>query len=214
MSPAKDFDLYSILAVTHRLPSGALQYRTILAHIVGRDVDQIGGAGMSALTLGPECRAWLLEQHPQLNRIPAPPDFHGDEAAMDAWAAEQAALIGTDHLPVAPLPPGRPRRLGLGDLIDAIPDANKVFVVDPDKLPNVPKGATVTELDFAELTTNARPLVNEYFDIRRQERAKRDGETWFEHPELAERADEIARWFEYYMELFRRDGRRFRDGGR
>ncbi|MGV9361957.1 hypothetical protein [Amycolatopsis sp. NPDC003731] len=213
MSPAKEFDLYSILAVTHRLPAGALQYRTILAHMVERDVDQIAGAGVSALTLAPECRAWLLEQHPQLNQIPAPPDFHDDEAAMDAWAAEQAARIGTDHLPVTPLPPGRPRRLGLAYLIDAIPDANKTFVLDPNKLRTVPTGADVTEVDFNGLTKNARVLANEYFDIRRTERVKRNGEPWFRHDDLAERADEIAKWFEYYMELFRRDARQFRTGG-
>ncbi|MDS0137574.1 MULTISPECIES: hypothetical protein [unclassified Amycolatopsis] len=214
MNHTKEFDLYSILAVTHRLPSTALQYRTILAHMAGRDVSQIGGAGVSALTLAPECRAWLLEQHPQLNQIPTSPDFD-DDADMDAWAAEQAALIGADHLPVTPLPPDRPRRLGLGDLIDAISDANdvnKVFVLDPDKLPRVPKGVTVTEVDFGELTKNARPLVNEYFDLYRREQAKRNGEQWFQHDELADLADEAAKWFEFYMELFRRNARRFRDG--
>lgn len=156
--------------------------------------------------------SWLLEQHPQLNQIPTPPDFRDDEAAMDAWAAEQAARLGVDHLPVSPLPPDRPRRLGLGDLIDAITDASKVIMIDPAELPAVPKGPDVTELDFSELTKNVRPLVNEYFDLHRREQAKRDGEQWFQHDELADIADEAAKWMEFYMELFRRSARRFRTG--
>jgi hypothetical protein len=130
-----EFDLYSILAVTHRLPSNALQFRTILAHITRRELAAMPGAGMSALTIGADCRAWLLKQHPQLREIPLPPDFHDDEAAMDAWAAEQAARLGVDRLPVAPLPEGTPLRTSLGDLLDVIAHArgglDDVAVADP-----------------------------------------------------------------------------------
>ncbi|WP_020657267.1 hypothetical protein [Amycolatopsis benzoatilytica] len=131
----REFDLYSILAVTHRLPSNALPFRTILAHITRRELAAMPGAGVSALTVGAECRAWLLEQHPRLRDIPLPPDFHDDEAAMDAWADEQAARLGVDRLPVAPLPEGTPLRTSLGDLLDVIARArgglDDVAVADP-----------------------------------------------------------------------------------
>ncbi|MEU3765271.1 hypothetical protein AB0E55_09460 [Amycolatopsis keratiniphila] len=128
MSGAKEFDLYSILAVTHGLPANAVQYRQILAHIVGREMP---GAGMAALTVGPACKEWLREQHPQLAQIPTPPDFHGDERAMDAWAAEQAARLGTDRLPVLPLPEHRRPGTGMGDFVNQVANPAKVVIVDP-----------------------------------------------------------------------------------
>lgn len=137
MSNAKSFDLYSILAVTHRLPSTALQYRTILAHIMGIEVEQMTGAGMAALTVAPECARWLLEQHPQLRDIPAPPDFHEDTDAMDAWAAEQVTQLGADRLLVAPLPPERNQHPSLDDVLDVIAEIrgglNAVVIIDPTK---------------------------------------------------------------------------------
>ncbi len=128
MNGAKEFDLYSILAVTHGLPSNALQYRQILAHVVGREMP---GAEMAALTAGPACKEWLREQHPRLNEIPAPPDFHGDERAMDAWAAEQAVRIGADRLPVLPIPVHRGPGTGLGDFLDRVENPAKVVIIDP-----------------------------------------------------------------------------------
>ncbi|MEU4245822.1 hypothetical protein AB0F15_00235 [Amycolatopsis sp. NPDC026612] len=70
----------------------------------------------------------------------------------------------------------------------------------------------MSELDFNSFTTNARPLVNEFFDLHRREQAKRNGEMWFQHEELADMSDEIAKWFEFYMEVFRRNATRFRTG--
>jgi hypothetical protein len=137
MSDTKDFDLYSILAVTHWLPSTALQFRTILAHLIRREVNDMPGAGMSALTIQPTCRDWLLELHPQLHEVPAPPDFHGDESAMDAWAEAQAVRLGVDRFPVEPLPVGEPLRTSLGDLLDVMAeirgDLDDVAIIDLTK---------------------------------------------------------------------------------
>jgi hypothetical protein len=70
----------------------------------------------------------------------------------------------------------------------------------------------VTDLDFSEFTKNARPLMNEFFDLHRREQAKHNGEMWFRHEHLADLADEIAKWMEFYTEVFRRDANRFRTG--
>lgn len=137
MSDKVEFDLYSILAVTHRLPSTARQFRTILAHILGVEIDQVPGAGLAALTVAPDCALWLLEQHPQLRNIPAPPDFDGNEEAMDVWAAKQAEVLGTERLLITPIPPNRSRRDSLGDVLDTIADIrgdlNTIVIVDPTK---------------------------------------------------------------------------------
>lgn len=123
------FDLYSILAVTHGLPSTPQQYRDIVGFLIGLPM---GGAGMTALVYGPACRAWLFEQHPQLRTVPARPDFAEDDTAgMDAWAAEQAKRLGADRLPVQRPPaatPGDP----FTDFINKTPDPWKVYLVDPD----------------------------------------------------------------------------------
>jgi hypothetical protein len=66
--------------------------------------------------------------------------------------------------------------------------------------------------DFDAATKNVRPLMNEFFELHKRERAKRDGEWWFVHPELAHLADEIAKWFEAYMWTYRRTAERFRTG--
>ncbi|WP_037360138.1 hypothetical protein [Amycolatopsis orientalis] len=124
------FDLYSILAVTHGLPSTPQQYREIVGFLVGRPM---GGAGMTAIAYGQQCKAWLFEQHPQLRTVPARPDFaDDDEAAMDAWAAEQAKRLGADRLPVRRIPaeaaPGDPYT----EFVNHAPDPWKVYNVDPD----------------------------------------------------------------------------------
>lgn len=130
MTGAKEFDLYSILAVTHGLPSTPQQYRQIVAHIVGEEVP---GVVVTSMTLGPTCKEWLREQHSELARIPPPPDFHGDDHAMDAWAAEQARRIGTDRLSVLPLPGHRRPGSELSDLLDRIENPAKVVIVNPDQ---------------------------------------------------------------------------------
>ncbi|MFI5605931.1 hypothetical protein [Amycolatopsis sp. NPDC051903] len=124
------FDLYSILAVTHGLPSTPQQYREIVGFLIGRTAPS---AGMTAIAYGQQCKAWLFEQHPQLRTVPARPDFaEDDEAAMDAWAAQQAKRLGADRLPVRRIPdeiaPGDP----LTEFADRTPDPWKVYNVDPD----------------------------------------------------------------------------------
>ncbi|UKD53667.1 hypothetical protein L3Q65_38140 [Amycolatopsis sp. FU40] len=139
MTNAKEFDLYSILAVTHHVPATALQFRTILAHIVGLELDQMPGARISALAYGPECSRWLLEQHPRLRDIPNPPDFHGDEIAMDEWVSAQAEHLGSDclRLPIEPLPPERRPQASLSDILDIIAHVrgslDTVMVCNPGK---------------------------------------------------------------------------------
>lgn len=139
MTGAQEFSLYDILAVTHHVPSTALQFRTILAHIVGLELDQMPGAGLSALAYGPECSRWLFEQHPRLGNIPNPPDFHGDEIAMDEWVSAQAEHLGSGRLrlPVEPLPPERRPQASLSDVIDIIAhvrgNLDTVMVCNPGK---------------------------------------------------------------------------------
>lgn len=73
-------------------------------------------------------------------------------------------------------------------------------------------GVSVSQMNFDEVTKVMRPLVNEYFDLHRREMAKRDGQEWFVHDDLADLAEEIAKWMEYYAAVFRRNAGLFRSG--
>ncbi|MFI6029464.1 hypothetical protein [Amycolatopsis magusensis] len=122
-SEARTFDLYSILAVTHGLPIKGAPYRAILEFLSG-----LALTGPShAHGIAPRCARELREQHPQLDDVPPVPDFHGDEAAMDAWAAEQAKRIGADHLPVRPLPRDEEFPPYIQRLLD-VADPAKVYI--------------------------------------------------------------------------------------
>lgn len=126
---SRQFDLYAILAMTHRLPCSINDHLELQQHILQRPPS----TGMWAQ----ECKDWLLEQHPQLHQVPPIPDFHDDEAAMDKWADQQKALLGTINLLVTPLPPDRRPGATPGDLMTEVlaktPDASKVWSADLDK---------------------------------------------------------------------------------
>lgn len=126
---ARGFDLDTILAITHHLPSAARPYRDILEFISGVDIP----APTHALGVVEPCAQWLFEQHPRLREVPAVPDFRGDEAAMDTWADKQKARLGVTELPVAPLPEQRRRAIPayLQRLLGHV-DPNKVYVDNPD----------------------------------------------------------------------------------
>ncbi|NKE62951.1 hypothetical protein FXN61_42015 [Lentzea sp. PSKA42] len=122
MEPStKNFDLYTVLAVTHRLPSDLGPYVEILSWMVGKTVNQF-----EWISAHPICGEALAEQHPQLRDIPAAPDFDGDERRMDAWADEQKARIGVSSLPVAPLSPDK-REEALS--VDAVAEAISLYKV-------------------------------------------------------------------------------------
>lgn len=127
---ARKFDLYTILAITHGLPSVPGPYREILEFMTEVPVP----APSHAIGLVPVCRDALFAQHPQLRQVPAKPDFRGSEAAMDAWADEQKKRLGVTELPVTPLPPQRQRTVPgyMGRLLE-VADPNKVHVHDPDE---------------------------------------------------------------------------------
>jgi hypothetical protein len=126
----RDLDLYTVLAITHHLPSAGGPYRDALEYLSG-----VSLPGPShALGVVEPCAQWLFEEHPRLREVPAVPDFAGDEAAMDAWADEQKARLGVTELPVRPLP--EDRRGAIPDymerLLDHV-DPAKVYVADPTK---------------------------------------------------------------------------------
>lgn len=133
----RKFDVYDVLAVTHHLPSTGSQFRGILEHISGQTL--LGPT--NALGVQEPCARWLIEQHPQLNTVPAPPEFNGDERAMDAWADQQKARLGTNELPVKPLPEDRRAQIEptkerlLGHV-----DPAKTYVANPAPQPDVGLG--------------------------------------------------------------------------
>jgi hypothetical protein len=100
------FDLYSILAITHRLPSSAEAYEEIITFMID------GPFTVSTLNvmLGvvDDCREELFRQHPQLHSIPPIPFFDDDEQAMDDWCDSQKARLGVTALPVEPLRSAKP----------------------------------------------------------------------------------------------------------
>ncbi|MYW97184.1 hypothetical protein G3I59_42870 [Amycolatopsis rubida] len=67
-------------------------------------------------------------------------------------------------------------------------------------------------MNFDEVTKVMRPLMNEYFDLHKREMAKRDGQEWFVHDDLADLAEEIAKWMDYFAVVFRRNAGLFRSG--
>ncbi|WP_236788091.1 hypothetical protein [Amycolatopsis sp. GM8] len=127
---AKEFDLYTILAITHHLPITARPYRDILEYLSGVPIP----APTHALGVVEPCAEWLIEQHPPLRDVPAVPDFQGDEAAMDNWADEQKARLGVSELAVRPLPEQRRRAIPpyMERLLDHIPPS-KVYVANLDE---------------------------------------------------------------------------------
>ncbi|MGW7534711.1 hypothetical protein [Amycolatopsis sp. NPDC054798] len=136
------FDLYSILAVTHGLPSTARQYQDLIGHLIGQPAPS---PTMAAIAYDERCREALFEQHPRLRSIPPKPVFgEADTAAMDAWAADQANRLGADRLPVRRIPaedaPGDPYT----EFINNVPDPWKVYNLDPDA-PDVDPNAGWTE---------------------------------------------------------------------
>lgn len=126
-----DFDLYTILSITHRLPVEGGPYQAILKHMTGLQLSPLQSGRARDV-----CAAWLLEQHPRLAEVPERPVFkEGDYAAMDAWADEQRALLGATSLPVAPLPPGEyTAKPIVEEVLDLGVPPEKIFVVDPDRL--------------------------------------------------------------------------------
>lgn len=126
----KQVDLYTVLSITHRLPSAFKPHRDALEYLSGVSIP----TPYHLLGVVESCAQWLFEQHPQLRDVPALPDFAGDETAMDAWANEQKARLGVTGLPVRPMP--EDRRSSIPDhlerLLDHV-DPAKVYVVDPDK---------------------------------------------------------------------------------
>lgn len=103
MGTARDFDLYSILAISHGLPSDWETYRAIAEFLTGHPMP--GPA--HALGIRDICGPWLIEQHPALGDVPPYPHFD-TEQEMDDWAEQQAHHIGAHTLPVLPLPADRP----------------------------------------------------------------------------------------------------------
>lgn len=65
---------------------------------------------------------------------------------------------------------------------------------------------------FDALTAHVHTNAEEYYEIRVRESAKHDGEHWFKHDDLANRADEIRGTFELLVDLFRTEAERFRTG--
>jgi hypothetical protein len=119
----REFDLYSVLSVTHSLPSLWAPFREILEYLSGQPVI----APSHSIGVRDACAEWLREQHPQLNEVPGPPDFADDESAMDAWAAAQATLLGVESLVCRPMPDER--RQVIGSYIERLLDH-----VDPTKV--------------------------------------------------------------------------------
>ena len=98
MSESKTFDLYAVLAVTHRLPSDLDQFVEIIGFLAGGPVNTLAWAHVREVGA-----RWLFHQHPQLLTIPPAPDFDGDEAAMDAWADTRKQALGAE-LTINPVP--------------------------------------------------------------------------------------------------------------
>ena len=70
----------------------------------------------------------------------------------------------------------------------------------------------MNEQNFDETMRTVRPLMIEYYELHSSERAKRNGEWWFQHESLAELADDIATWMDAFAVTFRRNAERFRTG--
>jgi hypothetical protein len=128
---SRNFDLYPILSLTHRLPCEGPPVQEVLEYMTGA---RFAGPGQ-ALALGAfePCREALFEQHPQLHSVPPIPSFQSDEE-MDAWCDEQRAALGTSTLSVDPLPPGR---WEYGNVAEGISDmrgtAKDVWIGNPTK---------------------------------------------------------------------------------
>lgn len=65
---------------------------------------------------------------------------------------------------------------------------------------------------YREFTERARRVADEYYELRRQESAKRDGEFWFVHDELSGMAMHLCGCFEILADQFQREARFFRNG--
>lgn len=133
--PGRVFRLYDVLAVTHHLPSVGSDYQAILEYLSGEPIP----APTHALRVADECRTWLLEQHPELCDVPPCPDFQSDEAAMDAWCAEQALRVG-ETMTLDPLPlDRRDFRSHMESLLEHV-DPQDVDVLSPEKVEDVVMG--------------------------------------------------------------------------
>jgi hypothetical protein len=135
MSQPRQFEVYTVLSVTHGLPSGLDPYLDILTHLTGQPMDVV--TAIRAVTVS---RPWLLEQHPRLADFVKPERFEherftkDDYPAMDAWAAHVADQLGAQTLPVQPLPPGEwTRQTPIEEVLDHA-DPAKVIVVDPESI--------------------------------------------------------------------------------
>ena len=96
-----NFDLYTILAVTHRLPSDHKPYQELITYMINEPFTvSTLNVMMGVVDL---CREDLFRQHPQLHDIPPIPEFHDSERAMDEWCDAQKAALGVTTLPVEPL---------------------------------------------------------------------------------------------------------------
>ncbi|MDJ1131221.1 hypothetical protein [Streptomyces iconiensis] len=128
MPKTREFDLYTVLAVTHQLPIELEPFVEIYAWLTGQP-----SSPLQAAHARDACVAWLLEQHPRLGEVPELPQAvaEGTDAAMDTWAAMQKARLGVTTLPVAPMPPGRYAAPGMTEVAADLAGAEKVWVV-PD----------------------------------------------------------------------------------
>jgi hypothetical protein len=126
----RQFDVYDVLAVTHRLPATGSQFQGILEYVSGQSLP----GPSHALGVREPSAEWLFEQHPQLRDVPPLPDFHDDERAMDEWADQQKARLGATELTVRPLPADRQEQIKprVERLLDHAEPA-KVWVADAAK---------------------------------------------------------------------------------
>ncbi|MFD0687356.1 hypothetical protein [Actinomadura fibrosa] len=127
----REWDLYVILSVTHRLPVDLDPWLEILGFLIGdTGIGVVQGAAAQK-----EARDWVFTQHPQLRDIPAVPDFaEGDDAAMDEWANRYKQRYG-QTLPLRPLPQARQVHRTVLEATLALAPSEKVIVINPDDDP-------------------------------------------------------------------------------